>query len=49
MEFFYCPYCGDENLHPADDTAWECRACLCTFIVTLTAIRRPFPRVRPAS
>jgi transposase-like protein len=31
---FYCPYCGDEDLHPAEQgtshregAAWECRAC----------------------
>lgn len=26
---FYCPYCGDENLHPSEEGhgAWECRAC----------------------
>ncbi|MEU6343943.1 hypothetical protein ABZ883_23725 [Streptomyces sp. NPDC046977] len=26
---FYCPYCGDEDLHPAEQGhgAWECRAC----------------------
>ena len=26
---FYCPYCGDEDLRPAESGhgAWECRAC----------------------
>lgn len=26
---FYCPYCGDEDLHPHEEGhgAWECRAC----------------------
>jgi transcription elongation factor Elf1 len=30
---FYCPYCGDEDLRPAEveegpgHGAWECRAC----------------------
>ncbi|MEU4093420.1 hypothetical protein [Streptomyces sp. NPDC026673] len=26
---FYCPYCGDEDLHPAEQGhgAWECRSC----------------------
>ncbi|MER6524194.1 hypothetical protein [Streptomyces sp. NPDC001508] len=26
---FYCPYCGDEDLRPSEQThgAWECAAC----------------------
>jgi ribosomal protein L37AE/L43A len=30
---FYCPYCGEENLRPHEDThgAWECRGCARVF------------------
>lgn len=26
---FYCPYCGDEDLRPAEEghATWECRSC----------------------
>jgi transposase-like protein len=26
---FYCPYCGDEDLRPSEEShgAWECAAC----------------------
>ncbi|GHH80969.1 hypothetical protein [Streptomyces capitiformicae] len=26
---FYCPYCGDEDLRPSEEShgAWECGAC----------------------
>jgi len=36
-EFFYCPYCSEENLFPADQDAWHCACCLRTFVVTLTS------------
>ena len=44
MEFCYCPYCGGQELFPVPDPAdieWECRACLRSFTVTLTAIGHP--------
>jgi hypothetical protein len=34
-EFFYCPYCSEENLFPVDGEAWRCSACLRTFVVAL--------------
>jgi ribosomal protein L37AE/L43A len=34
-EFFYCPYCSEENLFPVEDDAWRCAACLRTFVVAL--------------
>lgn len=37
LEFSYCPYCGEQDLFPVRDREWDCRACLRTFIVTLTA------------
>jgi transposase-like protein len=26
---FYCPYCGDEDLRPSEESngAWECSSC----------------------
>jgi ribosomal protein L37AE/L43A len=37
---FYCPYCGDEDLRPADDSAgsWECGACRRAFTLTFRGI-----------
>jgi ribosomal protein L37AE/L43A len=34
---FYCPYCGEEDLRPADAEAgtWECRSCTRRFAVRL--------------
>jgi ribosomal protein L37AE/L43A len=40
----YCPYCGDEDLHPAEQGGWECRACLRVFRVSLLGLApRPSP------
>jgi ribosomal protein L37AE/L43A len=32
----YCPYCGEQDLHPREDPegAWECADCRSTFVVT---------------
>ena len=44
---FHCPYCGEEDLFPFDGEgaaargAWECRACLRAFTVTMIAQLRP--------
>ena len=36
---FHCPYCGDEELTPHEDSAdgWRCAACLRAFSVRLIA------------
>ena len=35
---FHCPYCGDEDLTPYEDTGgWRCGACLRAFTVKLIA------------
>ncbi|GAA5151342.1 MULTISPECIES: Insertion element protein [Amycolatopsis] len=38
---FYCPYCGDEDLRPAEDAdrAWLCGACRRVFTVNFLGIR----------
>ena len=28
---FYCPYCGEEDLVPAEAGGWACRSCLRIF------------------
>jgi ribosomal protein L37AE/L43A len=44
---FYCPYCGEEDLRPAEQTervphgAWYCAACLRTFAVKMIGIGVP--------
>jgi ribosomal protein L37AE/L43A len=40
---FYCPYCGDEDLRPAESApgAWYCADCLRTFSLKLVGIGVP--------
>ena len=40
---FYCPYCGDEDLRPAETPrgAWYCASCLRTFTLTMIGIGVP--------
>jgi transcription elongation factor Elf1 len=44
---FYCPYCGEEDLRPAEQTekvphgAWYCGSCLRTFAVKMIGIGVP--------
>jgi hypothetical protein len=48
---FYCPYCGEEDLRPAEQTervphgAWYCASCLRTFGVKMIGIGVPDVRV----
>jgi ribosomal protein L37AE/L43A len=46
---FYCPYCGDENLHPhgAGHGEWECRACRRVFALSFRGILRDRPADEP--
>jgi transcription elongation factor Elf1 len=41
---FYCPYCGEEDLVPADvpddGAAWTCRSCLRIFALRHVGIAR---------
>ena len=39
LPVFHCPYCGDEELTPYEETpgAWRCAACLRAFSVRLIA------------
>ncbi|MDL5160128.1 Insertion element protein [Actinomycetospora termitidis] len=32
----YCPYCGEQDLHPQEspEGAWRCADCRSTFVVT---------------
>lgn len=48
---FHCPYCGDEDLRPAEATAdkpggWLCSACRRVFTVRLIGLQ--FPGAEPA-
>jgi transposase-like protein len=36
---FHCPYCGDENLRPAEGHGtWECHSCLRSFSLKLLGL-----------
>jgi len=37
---FHCPFCGDEDLRPAEDgpAAWSCRSCARVFTVSLVRV-----------
>lgn len=38
----HCPFCGEEDLRPVEDSpaAWVCRACARVFAVSLVRIDR---------
>lgn len=38
---FYCPYCGEETLEPAEDSAWYCESCDRRFEVRFLGLGRP--------
>jgi predicted RNA-binding Zn-ribbon protein involved in translation (DUF1610 family) len=44
---YHCPYCGEEDLAPAERSenvpgaAWWCASCLRTFVVTFVGIGVP--------
>jgi transposase-like protein len=44
---FYCPYCGEEDLRPAEQTdrvphgAWYCADCLRTFSLKMIGVGVP--------
>jgi ribosomal protein L37AE/L43A len=35
---FYCPFCGEQDLRPADPEGWRCAACDRRFLIDLLAI-----------
>jgi transposase-like protein len=36
---FHCPYCGDENLRPAEGHGtWECHSCLRSFSLKMLGL-----------
>ncbi|MDP9398887.1 MAG: hypothetical protein M3P96_14210 [Actinomycetota bacterium] len=39
---FYCPFCGEEDLFPAEEAhaSWHCRHCTRVFSLRLLGLRR---------
>ena len=39
----HCPYCGEQDLWPHDETpgSWECRGCLRAFSLKMLGLVRP--------
>jgi ribosomal protein L37AE/L43A len=35
---FYCPFCGEQDLRPADPEGWRCSACDRRFLIDLLEI-----------
>jgi hypothetical protein len=35
---FYCPFCGEQDLRPADPEGWRCGACDRRFLLDLLEI-----------
>ena len=33
---FYCPFCGEQELRPADPSGWRCESCERAFELSLT-------------
>lgn len=48
---FYCPFCGEEDLFPAEEThgSWHCRGCTRVFSLRLLGLRLPGPDVPEVS
>ena len=40
---FYCPFCGEQDLRPADPSGWRCTSCERRFELTLTGVGSPDP------
>lgn len=39
---YYCPYCGDEDLRPHEQSAaWQCAGCRRVFTVGLVGLLTP--------
>ncbi|MEU4670907.1 Insertion element protein [Amycolatopsis sp. NPDC023774] len=38
---YYCPFCGDEDLRPAEDGGWLCGACRRGFSVEFHGLSLP--------
>ncbi len=38
---FYCPYCGEEDLRPEEEShaAWRCADCQRVFVVRMVGVR----------
>jgi hypothetical protein len=47
----HCPYCGEQDLWPHDETpgSWECRGCLRAFSLKMLGLVRPAPNEHRAS
>jgi ribosomal protein L37AE/L43A len=35
---FFCPFCGEQELRPADPSGWRCEACERRFELSVTGI-----------
>jgi ribosomal protein L37AE/L43A len=35
---FYCPFCGEQELRPADPKGWRCEVCERTFVLELVSV-----------
>jgi ribosomal protein L37AE/L43A len=35
---FYCPFCGEQELQPADPAGWRCASCARVFELELLRI-----------
>jgi hypothetical protein len=49
---YVCPFCGEEDLRPADEGRWHCRGCLRLFSLTFHGVvpaASPYPQPASAS
>jgi hypothetical protein len=48
---YVCPFCGEEDLRPAEQGRWHCRSCLRLFSLTFHGLASPgassLPSTRP--
>jgi hypothetical protein len=49
---YLCPFCGEEDLRPADQGRWHCRSCLRVFSLRFHGLAEPqsftIPTDRPS-
>jgi ribosomal protein L37AE/L43A len=46
---YLCPFCGEEDLRPADQGRWHCRSCLRLFSLTFHGLAAPEASTLPST
>lgn len=38
---FYCPFCGEQDIRPMEETGWTCESCARSFEIQLLTLGGP--------